>query len=61
LDDDDPPSNRLGTIPLDQVAAPPVVKPRPCPFSAQTIEKTTQHFFPKFADYFSPFAILEVV
>jgi hypothetical protein len=29
-------------------------------FPAQVIESIAQHFFAKFADYFSPFAILEL-
>ena len=55
------PQTACGRIPLDQVGAALDVKSLAVAFRPQTIQNIAQHFFPKFADYFSRFAILEVV
>jgi hypothetical protein len=47
-------------IPLDQIATPLDVKPRVAPIPTQVIDNIARNFFPKFADYFSQFAILEL-
>jgi hypothetical protein len=46
---------------LTEIANAPDVKSRTAAISMQLLESIARNFFPKFADYFSPFAILEVV